>query len=234
MVLAAHRPPTSATTRSRTCRRAASASARCRASRAGHLRRRAGLGALLPDRVRRPLWDALWDAGPRARHAAGGYRAIDALRVEKGYRGSGADITPDDNPYEAGLGFAVDSGKRRPSSGSDALRAAKAAGPARACAPSRSTDPLAVALGSDRCASTARSVGRGAMSGGYGYSRLSIAYVYVPAADCGSRSRSFRGDQVFGNRSRRPLCAIPFTTRPGRAFAGRLPASHRRAWVATA
>ena len=38
---------------------------------------------------------------------AGGYRAIDALRLEKGYRVWGDDITPDDTPYEAGLGFAV-------------------------------------------------------------------------------------------------------------------------------
>ena len=38
---------------------------------------------------------------------AGGYKAIDSLRLEKGYRVWGADITPDDTPYEAGLGFAV-------------------------------------------------------------------------------------------------------------------------------
>ena len=38
---------------------------------------------------------------------AGGYKAIDSMRLEKGYRVWGADITPDDTPYEAGLGFAV-------------------------------------------------------------------------------------------------------------------------------
>ena len=36
-----------------------------------------------------------------------GYRAIDALRIEKGYRVWGSDITPDETPDEAGLGFAV-------------------------------------------------------------------------------------------------------------------------------
>ncbi len=36
-----------------------------------------------------------------------GYRAIDALRIEKGYRVWGSDITPEDGPDEAGLGFAV-------------------------------------------------------------------------------------------------------------------------------
>jgi hypothetical protein len=37
-----------------------------------------------------------------------GYYAIDGLRLEKGYRAWGSDITPDDTPLEAGLGFAVD------------------------------------------------------------------------------------------------------------------------------
>ena len=38
---------------------------------------------------------------------AGGYRAIDSCRLEKGYRVWGGDITPDDTPWEAGLDFAV-------------------------------------------------------------------------------------------------------------------------------
>ena len=32
------------------------------------------------------LWDTLWAAGTAHGMLAGGYRAIDALRVEKGYR----------------------------------------------------------------------------------------------------------------------------------------------------
>ena len=56
---------------------------------------------------------------------AGGYRAIDSLRLEKGYRVWAADITPDETPLEAGLGFCV----RREKSfiGSDALGRARAA-----------------------------------------------------------------------------------------------------------
>ena len=50
------------------------------------------------------LWDPLWDAGSAHGLVAGGYRAIDALRVEKGYRVWSSDITPDDTPYEAGSG----------------------------------------------------------------------------------------------------------------------------------
>ena len=53
------------------------------------------------------LWDALWEAGREHGLAAGGYKAIDSLRLEKGYRVWGSDITPEDTPFEAGLDFAV-------------------------------------------------------------------------------------------------------------------------------
>src|SRR5207253_10959350 len=53
------------------------------------------------------LWDELWRAGLPHGLVAGGYRAIDSLRLEKGYRVWGADVTPDETPYDAGLGFAV-------------------------------------------------------------------------------------------------------------------------------
>ena len=53
------------------------------------------------------LWDTLWEAGREHGLVAGGYKAIDSLRLEKGYRVWGADITPEETPYEAGLGFAV-------------------------------------------------------------------------------------------------------------------------------
>ena len=44
------------------------------------------------------LWRALWEAGEPHGIVAGGYRAIDSMRLEKGYRVWGADITPDETP----------------------------------------------------------------------------------------------------------------------------------------
>ena len=44
------------------------------------------------------LWRALWEAGEEHGIVAGGYRAIDSMRLEKGYRVWGADITPDETP----------------------------------------------------------------------------------------------------------------------------------------
>jgi 4-methylaminobutanoate oxidase (formaldehyde-forming) len=53
------------------------------------------------------VFDALMEAG--APHGLGpaGYRALESLRLEKGYRAWGTDITPNDSPFEAGLGWAV-------------------------------------------------------------------------------------------------------------------------------
>ena len=53
-----------------------------------------------------------------------GYRALESLRLEKGYRAWGSDITPNDTPFEAGLGWAVKLKKDTPFMGRAALEAA--------------------------------------------------------------------------------------------------------------
>jgi glycine cleavage system aminomethyltransferase T/glycine/D-amino acid oxidase-like deaminating enzyme len=53
------------------------------------------------------LWDTLWQAGEELGVVAGGRAAFNSLRLEKGYRAWGTDMTAEDDPYEAGLGFAV-------------------------------------------------------------------------------------------------------------------------------
>src|SRR3546814_17865215 len=53
--------------------------------------------------------------------ANAGYRAIDSLRLEKGYRAWGSDIGPDHTPFEAGLGWAVKMKQNVPFLGRDAL-----------------------------------------------------------------------------------------------------------------
>jgi len=74
------------------------------------------------------VYETLWAAGAEFGIADVGYRAIDSLRMEKGYLYWSADITPDYNPYEAGLGFRV-SMKKGDFIGRDALAAVKEAGP---------------------------------------------------------------------------------------------------------
>jgi glycine cleavage system aminomethyltransferase T len=53
------------------------------------------------------LWDTLWAAGAGLGVIAGGRAAFNSLRLEKGYRLWGVDMTAEDDPYQAGLGFAV-------------------------------------------------------------------------------------------------------------------------------
>lgn len=52
-------------------------------------------------------FDALMEAGEEFGIKPVGYRALESLRLEKGYRAWGSDITPNDSPFEAGLGWAV-------------------------------------------------------------------------------------------------------------------------------
>ncbi len=54
------------------------------------------------------VWDALMNAGGSCGLQPFGYKALDSLRIEKGYLYWSGDITPVDNPFEAGLGFCVD------------------------------------------------------------------------------------------------------------------------------
>ena len=123
------------------------------------------------------LWDALWDAGRAHGLVAGGYKAIDSMRLEKGYRVWGADITPEDTPYEAGLGFAVKLDKDF--IGKEAL--VEAHEPERKLACLVLEDPRSVALGSEPVRVDGEITGR-VTSGGYGYTvERSIAYAYLPA-----------------------------------------------------
>jgi glycine cleavage system aminomethyltransferase T/glycine/D-amino acid oxidase-like deaminating enzyme len=66
------------------------------------------------------VWDALARAGAGHGIAPAGYRALDSLRIEKGYRYMGTDLTAGDTPYEAGLGFCV-APEKGPFNGREAL-----------------------------------------------------------------------------------------------------------------
>ncbi|MDQ6883495.1 MAG: FAD-dependent oxidoreductase [Candidatus Dormibacteraeota bacterium] len=126
------------------------------------------------------LWDTIWEAGQGHGLTAGGYRAIESMRLEKGYRVWSSDITPDDNPYEAGLGFAVRLDKPAAFIGKEALAQAKARGIRRRLRPLLLDDPQAIVFGGEPVRADGRIVGR-VTSGGFGYTiRQSIAYAYLP------------------------------------------------------
>jgi glycine cleavage system aminomethyltransferase T/glycine/D-amino acid oxidase-like deaminating enzyme len=126
------------------------------------------------------LWRTLWQAGREHGLRAGGYRAIDSLRLEKGYRVWAADITPDESPFEAGLGFCVR--KEGGFIGAEALGVGAQGGrPDRRLRCLVLEDPRSVALGNEPVRVSGEVLGR-VTSGGYGYTvERSIAYAYLPA-----------------------------------------------------
>ena len=160
-----------------------------------------------PSEFGRRLWDTIWDAGAEHGLVAGGYKAIDSLRLEKGYRVWGSDITPDETPYEAGLGFAVKLDKGD-FIGREALVAAQEQPLERKLACLVLDDPRSVALGSEPVRMDGEILGR-VTSGGYGYTvERSIAYAYVPAesADPGREVEvEIFGEWVPGRIAEEPL-----------------------------
>ena len=66
-----------------------------------------GYELYMPPEYAASLYESLWEAGQDLGIRNAGYRAIDSLRLEKGYCYWGAEVSPDYSPYDAGIGFAV-------------------------------------------------------------------------------------------------------------------------------
>jgi 4-methylaminobutanoate oxidase (formaldehyde-forming) len=125
------------------------------------------------------VWDALWEAGQPVGLRPVGYRAVDSLRLEKGYRYWSVDITPEYTPYESGQGFCVklDKGNFQ---GRGALMRQKSEGVRQRLCCLVLDDPQCAAIGNEPVFSDDRVVSR-VTSGGYGFTvGESIAYTYLP------------------------------------------------------
>ena len=129
------------------------------------------------------LWDTLCADGV----TPGGYRAIDALRLEKGYRAWASDLNAETTPYEAGLGFAV-----KPDKGDFIGRAALRA---RAGTEARLSRARRAARDRARVGAGATDdgeiVGR-VTSGGFGYAVARASPSRTCRSSTPSRARSWR------------------------------------------
>lgn len=130
------------------------------------------------------VWDALMEAGREFEIRPAGYKAIESLRLEKGYRYWSSDMTPSENPYEAGLGFCVRLNKGE-FIGRDALFKWRSA--AKTPAASRKRKLATITLEKNMGLYGGEAVYHGSAllgrlrSGGYGYTiGKSIGLVYVP------------------------------------------------------
>ena len=129
------------------------------------------------------VYEALTAAGRPHGLALAGYRAIETLRLEKGYRAWGAEIGPDHTPQMAGLGWAVKLKSNTPFLGRDAL-AEKAGRPLpRLLAGFTVDDPEVILLGRETILRDGKRVGWLA-SGGFGHTiGKPIGYGYVRDPD---------------------------------------------------
>ena len=153
------------------------------------------------------LFEALMAAGaPRGLRPAG-YRAIESLRLEKGYRAWGADIGPDHTPLEAGLAWAVKLNTKRPFLGREALEA-QAEGPLTKRLAGFTADPSVVLLGRETIYRDGERVGW-LSSGGYGYTLgKSIGYGYVRNSEGVGRDYLLSGRYELEVASERLPCEI--------------------------
>ena len=129
------------------------------------------------------VFDALMEAGAPHGIRPAGYRAIESLRLEKGYRAWGADITPNDSPFEAGLGWAVKLRSGLPFLGREASERIAAAPLRKQLACFTVEDQSVVLLGRETILRDGEFAGY-LSSGGYGYTvDRPIGYGYVRRAD---------------------------------------------------
>jgi 4-methylaminobutanoate oxidase (formaldehyde-forming) len=154
-----------------------------------------GYELYIPQEFARHVYDALLDAGSGHGLANAGYRAIDCCRLEKGYLYWSSDISPDTDPFEAGLGFCVALEKGDFIGRSALRRIAREGAKRRLC--SFTVDGFAPFHGGEAV------LHRGAVvasttSAGFGHRiARSIAFAYLPA---GLASEAGFEIEAFGRR----------------------------------
>ncbi|HYI58860.1 MAG TPA: FAD-dependent oxidoreductase [Microlunatus sp.] len=127
------------------------------------------------------LWDALWQAGQPHGVVAAGRTAFNALRLEKGFRSWGADMSTEHDPYEAGVGFAVRVAKEA-FVGKQALEGRSEATATRRLRCLTVDDGRSVVLGKEPVFHDGEPVGY-VTSSAFGYTiGKPIAYAYLPSA----------------------------------------------------
>lgn len=152
------------------------------------------------------LWEAIYEAGAPFGLIAAGYKAIESLRLEKGYRAWAGEVNSETNPIEAGLAFAV-SKKKDNFKGRDALQDLSK-GQSRKLSAVLFDDITEVPLGNEPIRIDGKIIGR-MKSGGQGYSLgKAIGYAYLPS-DLSNPGQSieveFFGRWTLGTVASEPL-----------------------------
>ncbi|AOP47364.1 GcvT family protein [Streptomyces lydicus] len=148
------------------------------------------------------LWDTLWEAGQQHGVLAAGRSAFNSLRLEKGYRAWGTDMTDEHDPYEAGVGFAVRLDKEF--TGRAALEGKQT--PARKLTALLLDDPAANVLGKEPVFLDGAPAGY-VTSAAYGYTLgRCVAYAWLPTLPAGTAVHiEYFGEKVPATVADEPL-----------------------------
>jgi len=153
------------------------------------------------------VFDVLMAAGAPHGLRPVGYRALESLRLEKGYRAWGSDITPNDTPFEAGLGWAVKLKSNIPFIGRDALAALQGKPLRKRLATFTTEREDIVLLGRETILRNGDAVGY-LTSGGYGYTvgkPIGLGYVRHPEPETGSYELVVANERVAAQIHLAPL-----------------------------
>jgi 4-methylaminobutanoate oxidase (formaldehyde-forming) len=126
------------------------------------------------------VWNAIMSAGEEFDIEVGGYKALDSLRIEKGYKYFTADITSQEDPYSAGLGFCVRMDKGN-FIGQKALEKVRQEGnPRRLCTLVPAGDDFLPIYGGEAVSINGEVISR-VRSGGFGFTvKRNIVFAYLP------------------------------------------------------
>ncbi|MFZ1773822.1 MAG: FAD-dependent oxidoreductase [Rhizobiaceae bacterium] len=163
------------------------------------------------------VFDALMNAGAEWHVRPVGYRALESLRLEKGYRAWSSDITPNDTPFEAGLGWAVKMKKNTPFMGRTALEAVQGKPLAKRFAGFTLDDPSVVLVGRETILRNGEPVGY-LTSGGFGYTigkNIGFGYVRNPAGVSDEFLADGRYELVVANQPHPAILAMQALYDPG-------------------
>ena len=129
------------------------------------------------------VFEALHAAGTEFGLRDAGYYAVESLRLEKGYRAWARELTPDDTPWQAGLGWAVKLDKPGGFIGREALVEAKARPLDRRLVSVVLDDPEPLLWGGETLLRDGRPIGD-LTSAGYGHTiGASVGLGYVRRGD---------------------------------------------------
>ncbi len=162
----------------------------------------------LPVEYATTVHDALMAAGKPHGLANAGYRALETLRLEKGYRAWGSDIGPDHTPVESGLAWAVKTRTNTDFKGREAILAQKANGVGKMLAGFTVDDPDIVLLGRETIYRNGERAGW-LTSGGYGHTiGKGIGYGYVRNGGGVDRDYVLAGDYELEVATERVPCTV--------------------------